>query len=63
MGETVKLFFPAEQETEERCPRGAQAEGISPHTRNSDPQKGVGCIPPRDRRKSLVGSRIKVENQ
>lgn len=36
---------------------------MSPYTQKSDPQKAVGCIPPRDRRKFLVGSGIKVENQ
>lgn len=63
MGETVRLLCPAEQETEERSPRGAWAEGMSPHTQKSDPQKGVGWISPRDRRKSLVRSGIKVEKQ
>lgn len=63
MGETVRLLFPAEQETEERSPRGPQAEGMSPYIQKSDPQKGVDYIPPGDRRRCLVWSGINVENQ
>lgn len=36
---------------------------MSPYTQKSDSQKGVGCIPSRDRRKSLVGNGIMMENQ
>lgn len=36
---------------------------MSPYTQMSDPQKGVGCIPPEHRSKSLAGSGTKVENQ
>lgn len=36
---------------------------MSPYTQMSDPQKGMGCIPPGYRSKSLEGSGTEVEKQ